>query len=144
MKRLVLVLALVLGALFGCDASENEARLFLERYDRLDPSDVDSRRALVEDLRSMPLAADDVRRTRDLCADLHESFLLAETASAEARVSLEAYQALDASEREPEGAAAIEGLIERSQAAVERANSLKEACLARVASLRSRYPRRER
>lgn len=135
---------LLLPSLAACGESENEARLFLERYDRLDPVDVASRRALVEDLRAMPLSSEEVKRARDVCADLHESFLVAEAASAEARAALAEYQLLEATARSPEGAAEIEAAIERSQAAIERADSLKEGCLGRVERLKTRYAGRRR
>lgn len=144
MRRRSLLLLLVLTSLAGCAESGNEARLFLERYDRLDPVDVGSRSALVDDLRAMPLSSEEVRRARDVCAELHESFLVAERSSGEARAALAEYQLLEATERSPERAAAIEAAIERSQAAIERADSLKESCLGQVAGLRTRYaaPRR--
>ncbi len=138
------VLLALLAPLASCSGAENEAHLFLERYERLDALDPASRASLVDDLRSMPLSSDEVKRARDVCASLHESFLVAEAASAEARAALEEYQRLEPSARGASRAGEIEAAIERSEVAIERADSFKESCLGQIARLRTRYARAPR
>lgn len=141
--RTIALLAL-LAAGGGCsDPTPNEARLLLDRVGRLDPDDLESRRALVEALRTMPLTSEEVVAARDACVQMHEALLRAEDLSSEARAALAAAEGAPA----PLGAAgreAIEAKIAGSQAAIERVRALEPTCHGRMDALRSRYAERGR
>ena len=132
------ILCVVVLALGCADPMPNEARLLLDRMDRLDPDDVESRRALVAALRAMPLRSEDVVAARDACVAMHETLLRAEDLSAEARAALTAAEAAGGT-LDPASQRRIESLLAESQASIDRVRGLEAPCQGRIEELRSRF-----
>jgi hypothetical protein len=136
----------MLLALFACAGCERdpsaEARMFLDRFDRIDLDDpIEERQRLVDNLTNMPLAADEVRRVRDVCVDAHQSALEAETLQVRARDTVAQYEGTIPYEV----GRGIERDIRGSGRALERSRTLFSRCLDMRARLERKYrSRRER
>jgi hypothetical protein len=151
--RRVLVLFLLLGA---CESDASpEARMFLDRVERLDLDDPpEERRRLIENLATMPLSHSEVTETRDVCVDAHRSMLEAEELRVEA-VALLA-RCGSACGGEPSGAEIpstteqlrarrdLDQNIRRADRALERSRDLFSRCHRQTRTLDTRYRRRRR
>lgn len=129
-------------ALSGCreQDAQNEARLFLERYDNVGRGDDDNRAERVERLRELPILDDEVRRVRDRCVEVQRSVIRAQTLMDEARTRVEALE--DAGTATPEARQAIEALLARASAATTAVERGRNACLDGVSRLRAHHDRR--
>jgi hypothetical protein len=128
-------------ALGACDRQDkqNEARLFLERYDAVKRGGEESRPARVDRLRELPIVDDEVRRIRDRCVEVLLAVVRAETSAAEARTRLAALG--DASTIGNADRIALEALLARAQAATDTVNRVQYECTDGVSRLRVHYGR---
>lgn len=141
MPRPIPIIALFF-AICGCreQDAQNEARLFLERYDNVGRGDDDNRAERVERLRELPILDDEVRRVRDRCVEVQRSVIRAQALMDEARARVEALE--DAGAATPEARQAIEALLARASAATEAVERGRNACLDGVSRLRAHHGRR--
>ncbi len=143
--RSLLVLVLLLVIAVGCgDWKRHEARLLLDRMDRIDVNEApDARRPEVEALEQLPLESTEARRVRDLCVKGHEALLSAEQEASLARGSLDRDAPVGSGKTIPAAdARRIDQALVRSNDALAHASRLLVKCQDEVASLSSRYGRR--
>ncbi len=134
------IIVLLAGVACGRDAS-GEARMFLDRLERLDLDDpADDRRRLVDNLANMPLSDAEVTEARDVCVDAHRNILEAEELQADAAGLLARYepdQVPSAGDR-----ARIQRDIQSADAALARSRDLFSRCHRHSRELDMRYRRR--
>ncbi len=134
------------------DASA-EARMFLDRYERLDMDDpLEERRRLVDNLRTMPLVHSDVTQARDVCVDAHDAILEAEDLRVEAVALLErcgpvcagqpAGPEVDGTAEQLSARLELDQNMGRAERALERSRGLFSRCHRETAALNTRYRRR--
>ena len=131
MVRLTNLPILLVVVVTGCpDGEENEARLFLDRYDAVDVDDLRERRRRVDALRALNIQTEEVRNAQRVCGEMHNSLVEAEEASARARQLLDQLAPEAESETAPEPAAESEtesdsssGDVPRSQGSPERVST---------------------
>lgn len=139
------VVAAALAVSVGCsggDREDNEARLLLDRSQRLEHPDLGERSRRVEELAAMPLSAPDLVAIRDACVSMHSALITAERSTAEAHAALAALERLPAVEQEAPGAGrAVGAALERSKLAVQTVRDSRTACQDGIAGLRVRFGR---
>lgn len=139
-RRTLAILVLLAGVACGRDAS-GEARMFLDRLERLDLDDPPAdRRRLVDNLANMPLSDAEVTEARDVCVDAHRNILEAEDLQADAARLLARYEA----DQVPSAGdrARIQRDIQSADAALARSRDLFSRCHRQTRELDVRYRRR--
>lgn len=125
------------------DHTGNEARLFLDRVERIDSDDPpERRRPRIEALAALALSSEEVTRARDVCLDAHRALLDAETRQAEARRELDRITANGANPHapvEPAVGARIQKAIDDSERAIHRSRDLMPRCQDEVGELNRKY-----
>lgn len=136
MRSIFLILLLT-----ACERdSSAEARMFLDRLDRLDLDDpVEDRRRLLTSLSNMPLADPDIDATRDVCVDAHRRTIEAEELTARVRSALEEFP--DEADIPPARRREIETDLDQSNRNIERARGLFTRCNRERHHLDRRYRR---
>lgn len=117
--------------------------MFLDRVEQLDLDDpVAERRRIVDNLASMPLSDDGVKRARDVCVDAHRTIIEAEERQSRAARLLARYSAEDVppvADRER-----IQQDIDHADRALARSRGLFDRCGREMQDLDLRYRRRRR
>ena len=139
-----MALLLLSRVVCGCgDRTENEARLFLDRIERIDSDDPpERRRPRVDALASLALTSEEVKHARDVCLDAHRSLIDAETRQGEARRELDRITANGANPHapvEPAVGARIQKAIGDSERAIARSRDLRPRCQDEVGELDRKY-----
>lgn len=136
------MLALIVLAAAGCQRNdrENEARLFLERYDAVGRAGEADRPQRVERLEELPILDDEVRRVRDRCVVVQRAVLRAQARTDEARARVEVLEDAGAVTRAQ--TREVERLLAEATAAKDTADRGMSACLDGVSRLRAHHGRR--
>jgi len=151
-RRALVLSFLLVGAACEGDAS-TEARMFLDRVERLDMDDpLEERRRLVDNLATLPLVHGDVIAARDVCVDAHRAILEAEDLRLEAVALLARCGPVCAGQP---GGPEVDGTADqlrarldldrnmgRADRALERSRDLFSRCHRETRALDTRYRRR--
>lgn len=132
----------LVGVLAGCgDREENEARIFLDRVERVHiDAPPAARRRQIEALESISIQTESIAQLRETCVEGHTALVEAEEAQASAQQRLDELAGDDPDARiDPAQAREIADAIERSSDAIERARGKLTDCQQGTADLERKH-----
>jgi hypothetical protein len=143
----MVAVALGAGAAVGCgDQKANDARLFLDRVERIDVEGPrESRRVAVDALANVAVETEEIQRARDLCVEAHRTLLDAEDTQANAQAELDRIIGNGINPNAdiaPDVASRLDRQITEARQGIERSRQLMPRCQDEVGDLAREYARR--